>query len=93
MAFAFSGVRGVCPVSAARGESQLKIGRWICDVVGHQATTVQSKWIANSVGGEHWAWPGVISFCPRCGMVYRPMGPEPAPPNFYPPLPEKTSHD
>ena len=45
--------------------------KWLCRFIGHGCCAVQSDEIASWVSPNHWCWPGVITYCPRCGMVYR----------------------
>jgi len=46
----------------------------LCRVFGHGCKTIQSKEIASFLALDNWTWPGVITFCPRCGMVYKHTG-------------------
>jgi hypothetical protein len=61
--------------------------RWLCRLIGHGCRTVQSKEICSFIPDNSWFWPGVITWCPRCGMIYKHMGAEPSAPWF---APEKT---
>lgn len=51
----------------------------LCRIFGHRHRSVQSDQIVSFVSPDHWIWPGVVAFCPRCGKVYRgatsPTGP------------------
>ena len=43
----------------------------LCNLLGHQVRFLLSDEIANWVSEQHWAWPSMISYCPRCGMIYK----------------------
>ena len=46
----------------------------ICDWIGHDATTAVSPLLESHLGGDHWSWPAAVSYCPRCGLIYRLAG-------------------
>ncbi len=45
--------------------------RWLCRLIGHGCRTVQSDELCSWIAPDHWIWPGVITYCPRCGFIFR----------------------
>jgi hypothetical protein len=59
--------------------------KWLCKLLGHQCQSIQSKELVSWVPGgpgNHWCWPGVVTFCPRCGFLFQGMGGPPDKPPF-----------
>jgi len=43
----------------------------VCHLLGHGCKSIQSNELCNWIPPDHWCWPGVITFCPRCGMLWK----------------------
>ena len=61
-----------------------------CRLLGHSPLIVQTDQVVSFMGGDHWSWPGVVSLCRRCGLVFRAAGPAPKNPfTDWKPIPHK----
>ena len=45
--------------------------KWWCRIFGHKVRTEQSPQIESHMSGNYWFWPGVATYCSRCGLIFR----------------------
>lgn len=62
----------------------------VCSWIGHDVATRQTDQVISFVGctkgdgsDDHWCWPGVISWCRRCDLIFKASGPPPHTPTMW----------